>query len=226
MNKTTPLIPSRISMKVIFFASALVLANSAHAFVSTTPNTVISDSVTQINSTDWSYGYTLTNLTECFGNCGDTIQQKPIIDYWLTLSDFYIPYFSDAGIKNISSPTAWSVTIEVNNDVFNLGNGAGVLHWSTALGQGIPVNGVLSGFGYEANFGPAKAPFQTKLTDGSIFLGDPLIPASPNAILAGLPPVPSQIPVPPTIYLFISGLVALGLKFRKKSLIALRQFSA
>lgn len=218
MSKTTS-IPSRISVKVIFFASALVLASSAHAFVAIIPNTAISDSVTQINSTDWSYGYTLTNLTECFGFCLDTIQQKPILDYWLLLSDFYIPYFSDAGIKNISSPTAWSVTIEANNDVFNLGNGAGVLHWSTALGQGIPVNGVLSGFGYEANFSPAKAPFQTTLTGGGgIFLGDPLIPASPNAILAGLPPVPSQIPVPPTIYLFISGLIALGLKFRKKAL--------
>jgi hypothetical protein len=128
--------------------------------------------------------------------------------------DFYIPYFTDSSITGITTPTGWSYTID-NVDLFNLS--AETLHWTANL-SGIPLGDALSGFGYTASYSAAKAPYQVMIhTDiGGLSLpsgGDPLIPASPDAIVAGLKPVdaPAAVPEPATILLFGGGLVAVGL---------------
>lgn len=181
--------------------SALFSANTAFAFVS------FPVTAEDIDSSTTGYNYEIQ--TDCFGFCEDTINGVPVEDAHLLTNKFYVPYFSDAGITAINSPSGWSYTIESTNDLFSLGNSAGVIHWSASAGNELALYDTLSGFTYTSSFtSSVKAPFRLEYTSGASLEGDPPIPASPSAIAAGLTPI-STVPVPASIWLFGSGLLGL-----------------
>ncbi len=190
--------------KLCIFTSVITTVlfsiNTAHAFVAF--NVAAED----INASTTEYNYEIN--TSCFGFCSDTIGGIPISDLNMT-NNFYIPYFSDAGITNISSPTGWSFSIENNNDLFNLGNNAGVLHWSTSPGNELPLDTPLSGFTYSSSItNSVKAPFKIEYSLGGFRIGDPPIPASPLAIAAGLPAI-TTVPLPASLWLMGVALMSL-----------------
>jgi hypothetical protein len=190
---------------------ALFLINSAHAFIA------LSVSAEDINSSSTVYNYEIQ--TNCIGSCLDTIGGIPVPTLF-TADNFYVPYFSDAGISNILSPTGWSSTIESTNDLFGLGSSAGVIHWTASTGSELTLDNSLSGFIYTSSLtGSVKAPFRIQYDyDGRFLDGDPPIPASPLAINAGLVPI-ATVPVPAAVWLFGSGLLGvLGFKKSKRHL--------
>jgi hypothetical protein len=181
---------------------------SASALVAFNPAATAETTVEQSGS-EWLYNYKVTNLSTCWGNCLDTIMGKPILTYWMDVTTYSIPFFSDAGITNIASPAGWTYQI-LSDDTFNLGFGAGTLQWTT-VGEvpGIALNAALSGFSYRSLYAPGKGPFEMALRVGERYPGDPGIPMSPDAIKAGIGQ-PAQVPEPQTWLLFLSALGVLG----------------
>ena len=112
----------------------------------------------------WLYDFTV------FNGCAPDHQQL--------LTDFYIPYFADAGIGNITLPApdttsttstiTWTDTIEPNNDLFDL-LGAGVIDFHVTASPDLEVGpdqfaaGVgyyaASGFSFTSDFAPVEGPY-------------------------------------------------------------------
>jgi hypothetical protein len=115
------------------------------------------------------------------------------------LADFFLPYFSDAGVSDIVVPDDWSYSIDPSDDLFDLSN-AGVIEFESATPLGYSYT---SGFSYAADYGGIEGPFAMSLTtDGvsSTLFGDPLIPASPDAVSAlGTAAVPEPSTTAPLI---------------------------
>ena len=182
-----------------------------HAWVIVpTPNAAVTDLVTALPTGQWSYDYSLTNRTSCFGFCLDTIGGKSIIGFVFAVREFGLPYFGDAGITAIHSPADWQFSI-VDADRFALGQGAKTLVWTAQTDTaGIAARGAsLGGFGYSAAYAAGKGPFSAALGNGSSYLGDPAIPRSPNAIDAGIPLL-TAVPEPQTYALLLAGLAAVA----------------
>lgn len=209
------------TVTVALLAASIMLATEVNAFYGvpvTGPEVAIIDSIVPIDANTWTYTYSLTNITDCFGNCGDTAPTsfgtKSIYNYILAVREFAIPYFDDANVTLITAPANWTSQV-VANDIFGLGSGAHALVW-TALtdNSGIALGATLGGLSYESTFGPGKGPFSTTFGGGWVVLGDPAMPLSPSAIAAGI--APSAIPVPAAVWLFNSGLGLLGFINRRK----------
>ena len=159
-------------------------------------------------------------------------------DHQPFLTDFYIPYFSDAGIADIVLPPpntttfapsviTWTDTIDPDDDLFDLA-GAGVIDFQVTAtpeieaspGQDAPGVGYYfaSGFSFTAPFAPVDGPYAilealppTYTTTTTLF-GDPSIPGSPDTIaaLAGATPEPGT----PALLITGFGLIALAAKRR------------
>jgi hypothetical protein len=199
----------RIALVVVFISIA-----SAKGFATCATDTFVSDySVTQ-NSGTWTYNYFVQN--------GCAPNQQPL------LTDFFLPYFSDANVSNIGvpgldnstlPPTSWAYTIEAGNDLFNLGAGAGVIDFQVTSLANVADGEFLPGVGYygaidftlTSNYAPVKGPYAMLLTnyDGGNYdtttelFGDPSIPGSPDT-LAALKAVPT--PEPDVLELIAAGL--------------------
>lgn len=167
---------------------------------------IANSSVTQ-NGAAYDYNFSLAGIDS---NCPADVEN---------LSDFYVPYFSDAGVTNIHAASGWSYAIENSDAIFNLGNGAEQLHFfanSPANYIGAPA---VDGFGYTAAYDGVKAPYYEQLVylngavDGQ--LGDPLIPGSPEAIDALEPG--ANVPEPASTALALIGFAGLVAGRRKFS---------
>jgi hypothetical protein len=149
-------------------------------------------SVTELNGT-WTYDYSVEN------GCAPNQQQL--------LTDFYLPYFADAGIANITVPAqdnsaipaiTWSYSKDANNDLFGLGAGVIDFHVTstTDVSPTLSLPGVgyygSSGFSFTSSFAPVKGPYallQTAYAGGlydstTLLFGDPSIPGSPDTVSA------------------------------------------
>ena len=223
-------------------------------------SSTVTATVADLGGGTWSYGYTVNNTSQ-FNEVGP--DQRPI------LVDWELPWFGDAGITNIVSPTPnwnWSIqTIGVPEaatgwdgmaewqtpgDPFYAGPtspftlATQVLHWYNlcavairntvvAPGGGNGTNAViacaegqftdaifpgdsLSGFGFDAGFGPTGAPYQASWAFMPVRTGDPDFP-----LTGGFPNSPSlrgnQAPEPGALGLLGMGLAALVFIRRRRT---------
>jgi len=130
------------------------------------------------------------------------------------ISGFYMPYFADMSITNISQSSGWTHDVEANNDLF--GVGGGVVHFSLAT------PGAFAPFTYSFNAGFAPILSQSIILavdqDGKSistlipsgpqeFLGGEfLMPGSPDAV-AGFP---AAVPEPSSAAMLAAGLALVG----------------
>jgi hypothetical protein len=152
-------------------AALLGIAASGQAWALCEVGDNVSSTVTPQGAGVWLYDFSVLN------GC-NTVNQP-------FLSDFYIPYFADAGIANITMPTptldtpvSWTYSIDPTTDLFGLGTGVIDFHAATPVGYN-----QYEGFTYTANYAGVKGPFAMDLTTGRLF-GDPMIPGSPDTLAA------------------------------------------
>ena len=209
----------------------LAAASSAQAYMvcNSYVSPVVADQVAQVGQNTWSYGFSVTNNSYyANGNAGC----KDAATY----TAFLLPYFSDASITGITTPTGWAYEI-LAVDTFSLGHGAQTLKWSTTdLSSGIrgqsdsyfsgrATGQTLAGFGFQANAAPVKSPDAAAygaLMDNLQF-GDPALPGSRDARAAGLtkdlgytPMQTSAVPEPQTLALMMLGLGAAMVAGRRR----------
>ncbi len=201
-------------VRVWILAALLSASGASQAWIATTQNASVSDSVTQ-NGLRWDYSYSVSNTSTCLGNCGNTIQGVPVTDL-MRLVSFVVPYFDDYMLGSIQAPAGWSYTLN-SADLFGFGAQAHALEWSAnTLADGIALGGSLSGFGFSADYSAGYGPFQGGLGMGTPFFGDPAIPASPMAQAAGIKPFQSTVPEPASIALVLLGGFACGAVINRK----------
>jgi hypothetical protein len=198
----------RLKSTAILFAVLTTLASpSASAWYAYDVKVNVSD-VTNVEQSVWQYSYNVQNQTTCFGGCSGTVMGVPIREYLLAVREFSIPFFSDAGITDIASPSGWQYQI-LSEDRFNLGFGAQTLQWTATNDEsGIAYGMAGGGFAYKTLFAPGKGPFYAGFGGGESIIGDPAIPLSPNAIAAGIG-APNAVPEPGSIALLLAGFGAL-----------------
>ena len=184
-------------MKIIFVFAFTAALTTGQAYALCVASTDVT-SVVIPSDLNFTYDFSATN--------GCRIDDQPL------LTNFFLPYFSDAGISDIVVPTGWSYSIDTSDNLFDLAN-AGVIEFESAtpLGYSFP-----SGFSYTADYAGIDGPFaMTLITDGvpSTLFGDPMIPGSPDAVAAlGGTAVPEpSITVPLAI-----GLCAMMLGLRRR----------
>jgi hypothetical protein len=161
----------KFAIRFILAAALLWIAASSHAYALCEVGDNVTSTVTPDGAGVWLYDFSVLN--------GCNTHNQPF------LSDFYIPYFADAGIANITMPTptldapvSWTYFIDPTTDLFGLGAGVIDFHAATPIGYGF-----YSDFTYTANYDGVKGPFAMDLTTGRLF-GDPMIPGSPDTIAA------------------------------------------
>ena len=192
----------------------------------------VTDVVNDNGNGTWTYNFTVFNDTTANAYGG-----TPVIVDW------ELPYFSDAGIVNITSAVNWNFAIETVG-VANTNTGwdgvaawqdptdalfqgptspyttaTQVLHWYTGPTRlERPFNPILpenslGGFSFTAGFAPTGAPYQASWDIVPRRTGDPAFPT------AGIPNSPSVavVPLPGALALLASGLFGLGGVKRRKA---------
>ena len=155
----------------------------------------VGSSVTPVGQR-WDYAFAVTNKTN------ETFCCLPP-----AIKDFSLPYFSDAGIAEISAPTDWNFEI-LGGNPFGL-KGADILHWFTSTPSAELYRfGAAGIFGFTADFAAAKGPFQVAFSNAGTLFGDPSVPASPMALAAGLRPI-DAVPEPSQLVFWLLGLACL-----------------
>ncbi len=178
-----------------------------------------SSTVTAAGSGSYDYAYTVSGWS---GSCTSFYGAAAYV-----INSFQMPYFSDAGITAIQSPTGWSYAIEAT-DTFGLGSGAETLVWTASTGYGIDPSdgtapaGSLSGFGYKAGYSSVYSPAGELIgTDPYLITVDPALPGSPAALAAGLVPTTfpsaSAVPEPSSALALLAGIGLLGFVRRRRA---------
>jgi hypothetical protein len=180
------------------FHARVALGMSLAAILVTGPAYAICNTASEVFGTPiqtgpaaWTYNFSVQN--------GCAFNNQPF------LTNFYIPYFADANIANITVPApdtttttstiTWSATIDPTDDLFDLA-GAGVIDFQvtatpelqaseTEYAPGVGYYGA-SGFSFTSTFAPLEGPYAILQylppdydTTTTLF-GDPSIPGKPN----------------------------------------------
>ena len=169
----------------------------------------VSTTVTQVGATSWNYEFTVGN---------DSLLPN-------FASQFALPYFSDAGITNLHSPTGWTTSYVDTVGGTPLSNwylmnaAPQALLWATSNQLDmVPVGSSLSGFGFTSPYSPVKGPSIVLFSNGSGGVMDPGIPGSPSAIAAGFTASFPVTPVPETtsLAMMLVGLTVVGGVLRRR----------
>ena len=210
--------------RILLAAAVLGVVAAGPAWATCATDSLVADfSVTQSGPT-WTYVYFVQN------GCAPNQQQL--------LTHFYIPYFGDAGIANITVPApdnsavppiTWAYSIDASNNLFGLA-GAGVIDFQvTSMTEALP-NELFPGVGYygssdfsfTSSFAPVKGPFamlQTNYDGGlyntsTLFFGDPSIPGSPDTLAA----LGHTVPESGTLALLALGLGVMASTLKRRGL--------
>jgi len=184
-----------MKLPVVILAAAFAVLTASHAYALCIASTGVA-SVTPEPSGTFEY----------FVSNGCNTVDQPLLD------NFFLPYFSDAGISDIVVPDGWTYSIEASNNVFNL-PGAGAIEFDASPAVGY----FTDDFSYTASYSAGiEGPFLMDLTkDGNSYQvsGDPLIPASPEALnaLGG-----ATVPEPSITALLAIGLCAIVLVAKRR----------
>lgn len=168
---------------------------AGHGFATCVANSEVFGTPLQTGPAMWTYSFSVVN------GCDFNNQQF--------MTNFYVPYFPDANIANItvpgpdttstSSTITWTATVEAGNDLFNLPD-AGVIDFQVTAtpalegepGQTAPGVGYYgaNGFSFTSTFAPVDGPYAIlqylppDYTTTTTVFGDPPIPGSPETIAA------------------------------------------
>ena len=208
----------RTASTAAFIVATMLASTSASATCFISTNSPAS-TVTAEGSGNYAYGYAVEGVS---GSCVSFYGTAPY-----TINTFEVPYFADAGITAITSPSGWSYAVEAT-DTFGLGSGAETLVWTAAAGFGLlpgtdagPAP-TLSGFGYTAGYDSVYSPAGV-LMASSVYLDivDPALPGSPDALAAGLVPTPfpsaSAVPEPAALLTMLAGLGVVAAARRRRA---------
>jgi hypothetical protein len=208
---------------ILLAAAVIGVAAAGQAWALCAVDSFVSDSSVTQSGPTWTYVYSAQN------GCAPNHQQL--------LTDFYIPYFTDAGIANITVPAldnsalppiTWTYSIDASDDLFGLGPGVGVIDFQvTSLTEVSPIQ-TLPGVGYYASndfsftssYAPVKGPYAMLQTayDGGLYnsstmlFGDPSIPGSPDTIAA----LSGTAPEPGTMALLALGLCVIAPALKRR----------
>lgn len=121
-NKRTPLVTKPV-LAVAAIALGLAVAQPTLAGVEAgwTRSSTVTDSVVDNGGGSWTYRYQVNNTS--LQNGGP--DQRPLIVDW------ELPWFGDAGITNIVSPTNWAYSIETIGTANSATGWEGVAAWQT-----------------------------------------------------------------------------------------------
>ncbi|HLI83107.1 MAG TPA: hypothetical protein VKV17_04270 [Bryobacteraceae bacterium] len=185
----------KISTRMTCTLALIAMLTVGRAYAICAFDTGVFGSAMQVGPDTWTYDLSVIN--------GCDFENQPF------MNDFYIPYFNDAGITDITVPPpdttsttstiTWSDTILANDNLFDL-PGAGVIDFHVTAtpelqgssGQNAPGVGYYgaSGFTFTANFAPVEGPgavlqyLPPDYSTTTIVFADPPIPASPETIAA------------------------------------------
>ena len=209
--------------RILLAVAVMGVAAAGQAWALCAVDSFVADySVTQSGPT-WTYVYSVQN------GCAPNHQQL--------LTDFYIPYFTDAAIANISVPApdnsaqppiTWAYSIDASDDLFGLGSGVGVIDFKvTSLTDVSPLEALpgvgyygSSDFSFTSSYAPVKGPYAMLQTayDGGLYdssttlFGDPSIPGSPDTIAA----LSGSAPEPGTMALLALGLCGMAPALKRR----------
>jgi hypothetical protein len=181
--------------QILLVAALAAIPAAGPAYALCVASTGVVGTPSQTGQMTWTYGFSVQN--------GCNTNNQPF------LTDFYIPYFADAGIADIvvpppdttttTSTITWTDTIEPDNDLFGLA-GAGVIDFQVTAtpeleaGASVDSPGVgyyfASGFSFTSTFAPVEGPYAVlqylppDYTTTRTLFGDPSIPGSPDTIAA------------------------------------------
>jgi len=123
-----------------------------------------------------------------------------------------MPYFADARIQDVVSPSGWAFSINSALDTFGLGHSAGTITWtSTATADPFGI------FSFESAYGSAEGSVSALMLDGTVSTAVMPIPLSPLAAAAGFVPSPVPVPEPTSLALLLIGLGGFTLAHRRIS---------
>ena len=182
-----------MKLRTLFLTAFAALAFTAtHANATCVANYLIPSSTLATSSGTTVYSYSIV------AGCVPSVQ----------FDEFFVPYFSDAGISNITVPAGWGYTI-TSSDLFGLGSGAGALEFipnSPLTGEtyGQTTTGISFTSPYAPINGPLGVTSQYPGSGGPVTtISDPPVPGSPEAIAAL-----SGVPEPATKTLMLLGVIA------------------
>ena len=125
--------------------------------------------------------------------------------------EFFVPYFSDAAIGNITVPDGWTYTISTS-DFFGLGSDTLEFVPTTPL-TGLEYGTTINGISFTSPFAPVDGPIGNTQTISGTTISDPPIPGSPDTIeaLGG-----TAVPEPSTVVFTALSVLFLAVFARKQ----------
>lgn len=183
-------------LRASLFAALSLAVSAVSAHATCVANYVVSDTAALAPSGLTTYNFTVISGCNTQSN---------------TFDRFFVPYFSDAEISNITVPSGWTDTIS-SSDLFGLGSETLIFAPTTPL-SGLVYGTTFTGFSFTSPFAAVDGPIGVTQTMFGTVISDPPIPGSPDTIAAlnG-----TAAPEPSTVAFAAIGVLSLAALARKQ----------